>query len=64
VLRLIGEAVQGSSVQWFKSKSLIHFEQAVEKLSVHPSTRLRANGGGFELTNEFPFVLSLSKHAN
>ncbi len=38
--------------------------QAVEKLSVHPSTGLRANGGSHEIIHNFPFMLSSSKHTN
>jgi hypothetical protein len=32
------------------------------KNSVHPSTKLRTNGGWIEIIGEFPFVLRLSKH--
>jgi hypothetical protein len=34
------------------------------KKAVHPSTKLRTNGGGIEIIGEFPFVLRLSKHEN
>jgi hypothetical protein len=32
------------------------------KKAVHPSTKLRTNGGKFEFIGEFPFVLRHSKH--
>jgi len=32
------------------------------KNAVHPSTKLRTNGGWIEMIGEFPFVLRLSKH--
>ena len=38
----------------------MHPEQANEKPSVHPSTVLRANGGGPEIAHDFPFVVSPS----
>jgi len=34
----------------------------VLKNVVHPSTKLRTNGGWIEIIGEFPFVLRLSKH--
>jgi hypothetical protein len=30
--------------------------------AVHPSTKLRTNGGWIEIIGEFPFALRLSKH--
>ena len=35
---------------------------SAEKPSAHPSTKLRANGGGIEIIDVFPFMLSMSKH--
>jgi hypothetical protein len=38
------------------------FSSRVLKNTVHPSTKLRTNGGWIEIIGEFPFVLRLSKH--
>ncbi len=41
-----------------------NFLQTFEKLSVHPSKMLRANGGGREIVGNFPFMLIAPKHEN
>ncbi len=53
--------------RWNKLNGLPSLSDSIKlaevlKNAVHPSTKLRTNGGWIEINGEFPFVLRLSKH--